>query len=107
LNYSGIEKVKSKYCLIGCDPINDSIIFDLASLKNANSRQLIYDKLGVDLNKRSKYLLEVKDYIISDSDRLNLGSIFDQWAIKLKDMNFLLQSKHEFDTYFQKNTDPK
>jgi hypothetical protein len=46
-NYAGIEKTKSKYCLIGSDPVNDGIIFDLSSLKNANARNLIYDKLDV------------------------------------------------------------
>lgn len=48
LNFSGIEKTNSKYCLIGCDPVNDGIIYDLSSLKNANARQLINDKLNVD-----------------------------------------------------------
>ena len=47
LNYVGIEKTKSKYCLVGSDPINDGIIFDLSSLKNANTRNLIYEKLEV------------------------------------------------------------
>ena len=72
--------------MIGCDPVNDGIIFDLSSLKNANARQLIYEKMNVEHKNRSKYMLEVKNYIISDQDKKKLASVFNQWAVKLKDM---------------------
>lgn len=100
MNYSGIEKTKSKYCLIGSDPVNDGIIFDLSSLKNANARQLIYEKLNIDHKDRSKYMLEIKDYIISDKDKSKLANVFNQWAVKHKDMVYLLQNHKELDAYF-------
>ena len=67
-NYAGIEKSKAKYCLIGCDPVHDTIVMDLSNLKNANTRHLIYEKLDVPVAKRSKYLLKLKDYFLMDSD---------------------------------------
>lgn len=66
LNYSGIEKSDTKYCLIGCDPLNDHIISDLSSLKSANARQIIYNQFGIPYNLRSNYSLNLRDYIIKD-----------------------------------------
>ena len=40
-NYIGLDP--KKYRLIGSDPINDEIIFDLASLKNSNARHILYE----------------------------------------------------------------
>jgi len=100
-NYVGMEKSKAKYCLIGCDPVNDNIIFDLASLKNANARHLIYQKLEIRHNLRSKYSLRLKDYILRDSDVFRMADIFEQWSCLLKDMNFLLKNQSCLDQYFK------
>ena len=96
----GIEKTNAKYTLIGCDPVNDGIIFDLASLKNANARHLINEKLGVQHNLRSKYLLKIKDYVLLDRDLDRLASFFITQSSLLKDMFFLCSNQDCVDTYF-------
>lgn len=78
-NYTGIEKSKAKYCLIGCDPVNDNIVMDLSNLKNANTRHLIYEKLEVPIRERSKYKLKLKDYFLIDSDVDRLAGILENW----------------------------
>jgi hypothetical protein len=100
LNYTGIEKTKSKYCLFGSDPVNDEIIIDLASLKNANSRHLVYEALDIQYNLRSKYQLKVKNYILLDRDLELLSEIFVKHSILLRDMIYLSNNQDCLDTYF-------
>ena len=58
-NYTGIEKSKAKYCLVGSDPVYDNIVMDLTNLKSANARHLIYEQLDIHQRKRSKYELKL------------------------------------------------
>lgn len=88
--FAGIERSKTKYILLGSDPVNDSIIFDVASLKNANARTLVYNQLGIPSDARSKYTLSLRDYILKGSDLQELSIILEQWAIMIKDLKYLL-----------------
>lgn len=72
--------------------MNDGLVFDLSSLKNGNTRSLIYDKLDVPHNLRCKYTLKVKDYIILDHDLEKLSDIFVKFSILLKDMAYFISN---------------
>ena len=73
LTYAGIERSNSKYLLLGSDPVNDHIIHDLASLKNAHVRSLIYKELNTPHRALSKYCLNLHDYILKDEDVQEFG----------------------------------
>lgn len=90
LTFAGIERSKTKYILLGSDPVNDNIIFDQASMKNANARTLIYNRLGIPSNARSKYTLNLRDYILKSNDLQEMSSLLEQWAVTIKDLKYLL-----------------
>lgn len=72
-NFLGIEKSSSKYILYGADSVNDNIIFDLASLKNAIANHFVSTVDSEDIQKWSQ--------------------LFMAWHIKFKNTQFLITHK--------------
>lgn len=87
-NYIGLDH--KKYRLIGSDPLNDEIIFDLAGLKNANTRHILYEQLGIPLNLRNNYALTLSDYMIKDKDAQKLVEIFESLAVLIRSLRFVI-----------------
>lgn len=65
---------------MGCDPVEDQVILDLASLKNGITRQLLYDQLKIKHDRRSKYKLELNNYILTNQDMDEFVRILRIWA---------------------------
>jgi hypothetical protein len=66
---------------------------DLANLKNANARSLIYEQLDVHQGARSKYQLKLEDYFLLDEDVERLASILERWHTIIKNMRYLIENK--------------
>lgn len=75
-----MQKSKSLYALVGCDPVEDQVILDLASLKNGITRQLLYDQMKIKHDRRSKYKLLLNNYILSNEDMDEFVRILRIWA---------------------------
>ena len=62
--------------------MNDEIVCDLASLRTAHARNLIYEKLAIPNPLRSKYSLKnIADYILVDQRMQTLSEIFEEFSL--------------------------
>jgi hypothetical protein len=62
--------------------MNDEIVCDLASLRTAHARNLIYQKLVIPYPLRSKYSLKkIADYILVDQRMQILSDIFEEFSL--------------------------
>ena len=71
---------------MGCDPVDDQVILDLASLKNGITRQLLYDQMKIKHDRRSKYKLILNNYILTNQDMDEFVRILGIWAQMSTDM---------------------
>lgn len=92
-NFNGIERSQAVYLLFGCDPVNDNIVNDLSSLKSANTRNLIQERLGIPQRYRDRYSLNTKDLLLDDARVDGLVRIFATWSRTIKNMAFLMSNK--------------